>query len=377
MSKIVCDICGTSYDDSMGACPVCGWNPGGDLDVDAASDMDMDEVLSLNFQEEEKPAAPVAPAAAAAAAATGKAALDVKAVQNRRRPAAKPVKAEKPAEDEDDEDDEEDSCSNGFLVFILILLILALLAVSAYIGWTKIIKPRMGSDDNKPQETISATIDDTVPATTDVAPIIAETVTVPVEETTEPGIPCTNLSLVGGMDTLTFKGQYWRLMVKAEPDNTTEKVIYTSGDESVVTIDEYGRVTAVGEGETVIIVTCGSKRIETPAVVSFATEATEATTAAGGETGTATTTTGTTVSTPTSGAVLKLNKTDVTIGKKGVYITLEPENGISASDVKWSTTDSSVATVWGGNVTAIGRGTCVVIAEYNGQKAQCVIRVKY
>lgn len=375
MSKIVCDICGTSYDDSMGSCPVCGWNPGGDLDVDAANDMDMDEVLNLNFQEEEKSAAPAA--AAAAAATAGKAALDVKAAQSRRRP-AKPAKAPKPEEDDEDEDEEEESGSNGFLVFILILLILALLAVSAYIGWTKIIKPRMGSDDNKPQETISATVDDDDAPTTAVTPIVAETVAQPVEETTEPGVPCTNLSLVGGMDTLTFKGQYWRLMVKAEPDNTTEKVVYTSGNENVVTIDEYGRVTAVGEGETVIIVTCGSKRIETPAVVSFATEAPEATTAEGGETGTGTTTTtGTTVSTPTTGGVLKLKKTDVTIGKKGVYITLELENGISADDVKWATSDSSVATVWGGNVTAIGRGTCVITAKYNGQEAQCVVRVNY
>ena len=78
-----------------------------------------------------------------------------------------------------------------------------------------------------------------------------------------------------------------------------------------------------------------------------------------------------------AGSVLKLKKTDVTIGRRGVYITLELEGGIVADDVKWSTSDSSVATVYNGNVTAIGKGTCIITAEYNGQTAQCIVRCKF
>ena len=33
MSKIICDICGTQYDDSVGSCPVCGWDQKGDLPI--------------------------------------------------------------------------------------------------------------------------------------------------------------------------------------------------------------------------------------------------------------------------------------------------------------------------------------------------------
>ena len=89
----------------------------------------------------------------------------------RTRPA--PKKPAPVVEDEDDDEDEEEkSGSNTFLIIILVLLILALLAVSAYIGWTKIIKPRQaGSDNNKPQETITAQVDVT---------------TAPTEVTTEP-----------------------------------------------------------------------------------------------------------------------------------------------------------------------------------------------
>ena len=75
--------------------------------------------------------------------------------------------------------------------------------------------------------------------------------------------------------------------------------------------------------------------------------------------------------------MLKLKKSDVTISRRGVYITLELENGIAAESVKWSTSDSGIATVYNGNVTAIGKGTCVIRAEYNGQVAECVVRCKF
>ena len=315
----------------------------------------------------------------------GKAVFDYDAVNPRRRqpaaPAAAPASPKparpagpvKPAPVEEEEEEGEESGSNKFLVIILVVLILALLAVSGYIAYTKLWKPdRVGSDDNKPQETVATQpVENTDPV------ITQETVTETTEET-EPTIPCTELSLVASMDKLTTPGQYWRLMVKYAPENTTDTVTYTSGDESVVTVDEYGRVTAVGEGETVIVIQCGDKRIETPAVVSYATEeTTEATTAAPAEGTSGTgTSSGTTVATPSSG-VLKLKKTDITFSRQGVYITLELENGISADSVKWSTSDSGVANVYNGQVTAIGRGVCVVKAEYNGQVAECVVRCKF
>ena len=364
MSKIVCDICGTTYDDSTGACPVCGWNPGTPLDntysAEDAGDLDLDYPLDDDTD------------AADASAQKSKAVFDYDAVNPRRR---RPAPAPAPAPEEEEE---EESGSNKFLVFVLVILILALIAVSGYIAYTKLWKPsQMGSDDNKPQETISGQpADATEPAET----VAGETA--PTGETTavtEPDIPCTDLYLVATMDTLTYAGQYWRLMVQYAPNDTTDKLTFTSGDENVVTVDEFGRVTAVGEGETVITIACGDKRIEMPAVVKYPSAETEAptvapTTAAGtAESGTGTGT----VATPSSGNVLKLKKSDVTIGRRGVYITLELENGIAAEDVKWSTSDSSIATVYNGNVTAIGRGTCVIYAKYNGQVAECVVRCKF
>ena len=360
MSKMVCDICGTTYEEASGICPVCGWKPGENLSSTGSVDDLMDEDFNLDDLDDD----------AAVPPQKGKAVFDYDAVNTRRRQSPKPA----PVQEKEEEDEEEETGSNKFLVFILVVLILALLAVSGYIAYTKLWKPeKMGSDDNKPQETITAEPLET----TAHLDVITEPTTEATTEATEPTVPCTELSLVAGMDKLTFAGQYWRLMVKYAPDNTTDKVTYTSGDESVVTVDEYGRVTAVGEGETVILIQCGDKRVETPAIVSFETETTETTAApAAGTSGTGTTA-GTNVATPSNGTVLKLKKSDITIGRRGVYVTLELENGISAESVTWSTSDSGVATVYNGNVTAIGKGTCVIRAEYNGQVAECIVRCKF
>ena len=371
MSKMVCEICGTTYDDAAGACPVCGWAPGETLDPS----VDMDDILNDDFQLED-----LDETLSDTPPQKGKAVFDYDAVNPRRRQQAAPQNPPRPARppkpapvQEEEDEEEEESGSNKFLVIVLVVLILALLAVSGYIAYTKLWKPnQVGSDDNKPQQTVATEpVDVTEPET--VGSLSAETT-----EATEATIPCTELSLVASMDKLTTPGQYWRLMVKYAPENTTDTVTYTSGDESVVTVDEYGRVTAVGEGETVIVIQCGDKRIETPAVVSYATEeTTEATTAAPAEGTSGTgTSSGTTVATPSSG-VLKLKKTDITFSRQGVYITLELENGISADSVKWSTSDSGVANVYNGQVTAIGRGVCVIRAEYNGQVAECVVRCKF
>ena len=376
MSKLVCEICGTTYDDAAGACPVCGWKPGETLDTAG----DMDDILNDDFQLDDldddlADAADVPPQ-------KGKAVFDYDAVNPRRRQPGAPASPARPVNNtrptrpapaaEEDEDEEEESGSNKFLVIILVVLILALLAVSGYIAYTKLWKPnQVGSDDNKPQQTVA-----TEPmAVTE--PQVTESQIVEPTVATEATIPCTELSLVASMDTLTSQGQYWRLMVKYAPDNTTDKVTYTSGDENVVTVDEYGRVTAVGEGETVIVIACGDKRIETPAVVRYASQATEPTAAAPAEGTSGTGTTGSsTVATPSSG-VLKLKKTDITFSVRGVYVTLELENGISAESVKWSTSDSSIATVYNGQVTALGRGVCVIRAEYEGQVAECVVRCNF
>lgn len=74
-----------------------------------------------------------------------------------------------------------------------------------------------------------------------------------------------------------------------------------------------------------------------------------------------------------AGTVLKLKETDITISRQGAYVTLELENGLSVKDVIWSTSDSQIATVYNGKVTAVDKGVCVIRAEYEGQVVECVV----
>lgn len=181
------------------------------------------------------------------------------------------------------------------------------------------------------------------------------------QETEGSRIPCTGLSQIGQMSVLTHAGQYWRLMLRAEPEDTTDLIVYQSGDESVVTVDDHGRVVAVGEGVTIVTATCGQQQIAIPSAVHFE-DAPGSLPQPAQDSGSTT---------------LKLNRNDISIVRKGTFVTLELAGNIPADEVTWSTSDSSIATVSQGTVNALGRGICIITASWNGQTAECVVRCKW
>lgn len=71
-------------------------------------------------------------------------------------------------------------------------------------------------------------------------------------------VKCTGLYLAEEQAVLTEVGETYYPAVHVTPEDVTELVVYTSADETVATVDEYGKVVAVAEGETEIVVTCGS-----------------------------------------------------------------------------------------------------------------------
>ena len=357
MSKIVCDICGTTYDDSTGACPVCGWNPRTTLESTSADD----DILNDDFSLDDADSSATPPQ-------KGRAVFDYDAVNTHRRRPPRPAPAPAPAQEEEDE--EEESGSNKFLVFILVVLILALLAVSGYIAYTKLWKPKnIGDDSNRPQETVA-----TLPQDGGETVFGDETVaTEDPTEVTELTIPCTDLSLVATMDTLTFAGQYWRLMVKYTPEDTTDKVAFTSGDESIATVDANGRITAVSEGKTVIYITCGDKQLTCPVTCQFEQEtepSTEATVAAQAETAAQT------EPVETKPQVeLKLDRTDMRLQVGySTQLKLVDCGDLKPEDVEWSVEHGYIAKVENGYVTAIQSGTTEITAKYGDQTVKCIVR---
>lgn len=57
------------------------------------------------------------------------------------------------------------------------------------------------------------------------------------------------------------------------------------------------------------------------------------------------------------------------------YLKVVDSNGDKMSGATWTTDDSDVCTVEDGTVKAVGAGTAVVTASYNGETFKCVIRV--
>jgi hypothetical protein len=228
------------------------------------------------------------------------------------------------------------------------------------------------------------------------------------ETTTEPTIPCTSLVLTSGVTELTREGQYWLLHVTVLPEDTTDTLIFVSEDESVVTVNEHGRLTAVGEGETTVYIACGDKQIKCKVVVAFKEEETKPSEEAQGlepdsvehetlpeglEAVTEPTEAENTEAEKKSeqtepteeakeeasegGIVLKLEKSDVSSTVKGVSFELKLACDLKPEDVTWLTMDSKIAIVKNGVVTTIGPGQTKIVAQYEDQQVECIVRCNF
>jgi len=350
MNKIICDICGTTYPSSAESCPICGYNNETSKDI-----------LNVDINLDDMPEETAPKAVKAAPASKKKEIFDFDEVNGK--------KAEFEADDEDyDEEEEEveeeeESGHNVFAVIFLTVLIVVLLGAAGFIFFRYFL-PNMRADE--PAVTTAAVVEETA------AP------------TTEPTIPCEYMTMTNaGVAELNAEGQQFLLHVRAIPENTTDKIIYTSGDESIATVTEEGKITAVSEGETIVYISCGKYSIECPVIVKYAEETVPPTTEAileetVSETEAAEETVGEeTVPSETaalSNVTLKLKKTDILLG---VYyeFQLELDCELKQEDVTWSSEHPHIAKVDEyGNVTALKEGTTAIIAKYGDQEVQCLVR---
>lgn len=336
MSKIICDICGTTYQDTAECCPICGCSR------DTAADLLGDDLLEAAEEHKVK--------GGRFAPKKKKEIFDFDEVNA--EPEA--VDAYKDENDPYDEEEEEEDAPrhNTFVVILLTILIAGLLIAAGFI-FVRYFLPNMQGEE-------------TVPATT-VA--VMETVA----ETTEPTIPCVSMTMTSGaVAELNEEGQLFLLHVKAMPENTTDKIIYTSADESIATVTEDGKITAVSEGETTIYISCGKSSLDCKVIVKYVEETVPPTTEAAVEEVVPETTVP--AATVDPNVVLKLKKTDIRLG---VYyqFTLELDCNLEQSAVQWSSEHPHIATVdENGVVTAVKAGTTAITAKYGDQEVQCIVR---
>lgn len=334
MSKVICEICGTTYQDTAECCPICGC-PRDMSDSASDEDFTMDQMPMLNK---------------GGRFSTGKKKKEIFDFDEESDDFPE-TENEPYSSDEEDGDDEQPQQHNTAAVVILTALIVILLAATAFLFFRFLLPNLRAAEETVPTVQTEQTVQ---------------------TETTELRIPCQKLSLPGGAAELTQPGYYFLLNVVVSPEDTTDELVFTSGDESIATVSADGRITAVGEGETVIYITCGDKQLTCPVTCRFEQE-TQPATEANEETQAETAQQTEAAALPQ--VTLKLDRTDMRLQVGySTQLKLVDCGELTPEDVEWSVEHSYIAKVENGYVTALQSGTTDVIAKYGDQEVKCIVR---
>lgn len=365
MGKIICDICGTVYPDTAEACPICGYSR--DIGAELAAEEAAEDASGFD-QVSEEPAAPVR--------SPRREIFDYDAVNPEDSDSSDTYEAYEDLGDEDMLDDypdgnmpyfEEPPKSNKAVIVILVVIIIGLIAATGFLFFKYLMPNKL----NEQAQTTEAVITE-APTT---------------EPTTEPTIPCTSLVLVDGSEAKLEPGQFWLINATFQPADTTDLLTYVSEDEQVATVSAEGRVTAVAEGETRILVTCGTQQLACTVIVANAPETVAAESTESAEViaaseepkpeATEATEAPETTKPIRTDVVLKLKKTDIKFGTRGVTFTLELDCDLEPEDVIWTTSNENIARVDNGLITTVAPGTAVITAKYGEQEAKCIVRCAF
>lgn len=322
MSKIICDVCGTSYPETATQCPICGCvRPADTVTVNAENTADeMPTQGTYTYV---------------------KGGRFSKANVKKRNGGNHPVLTDPVLQDEPS--DEKTKKSDKGLTITICVLLLVIIAVVIYIAM-HFFAPGFGRTDptDKPLNNTAGT---TTANTT--------------EEPTQEDIPCVDMIISNTIVELDKVGAAHLLNVTTDPEDTTDEIQFVSSDETVATVTAGGKIVAVGPGQAVITVSCGDAEAQCRVVCTFESIPDE--------------TTEPTTEPPVSAEDFKLNREDFTMSVKGETWLLY-KGDIPVKQITWTSDNEKVATIKDGVVTAVGTGNTTVYGEYNGQKVSCIVR---
>lgn len=166
----------------------------------------------------------------------------------------------------------------------------------------------------------------------------------------EPFVPVNGVSL--SMSSLKLmKGGSETLVATVSPSNASKPtVVWKSSDESIVKVDQDGKVTAIKIGSATITATAGECFASCMVSVTI----------------------------PVSGVTL--SSSFLTLGKGETFVlvaNVSPEDAMDKTII-WSSSNNSVATVKDGTVLGVGGGTAEITATTRdgGYAAKCVVKVQ-
>lgn len=313
MSKIICDICGTAYQETAKQCPICGCVRPGDVQR-ITNEVKSNGKVSTGY-------------------------TYVKGGRFSKSNVKKRTKVQSTGKTKaDNYENNEEPKSNKGLVITAVVLLLAIIGVIAYIAirfFAPISNPNDGASTDSMQES-------------------------------HVDLSCKDIHL--DTDTVIFEqlDEARLLQVTFEPANTSDVPTFQSDNEAIVTVTDKGKITAVGEGTANITITCGAVTKVCAVTVQLPQEST-------GETVEESTGIEETVK---PAEPFRLNRKDITLGYKGESWVLYAGD-VAKNLITWSSDDETVAVFTDGKVVAVGGGMTEVHAEFDGQKATCIIRCKF
>ena len=327
MSKIICDVCGTSYPDTAEQCPICGCVRHRERRHRPASVTNEGDVTSGTYTYIKG----------------GR--FSKSNVRKRGRisqnAAAKKVSAV---------DSGSEERSNKSLTVAVIVLLLAIVAVVLYIMLHFFVPDLFTVNTKEPNST--GTSDN---ANTD--------------GSDNTGIGCTGISVDVDKITLKETNAAFLLNVTVTPENTTFDVVYESSDEAIATVSNDGKVTAVGEGEAIITITCGDQQTQCTVVCDFAEADPDDPDVPDDPDDP-----DVPVDPPVSVEGFAFNRDDFSLNKDDETWKLYTGD-VPVSQITWRSDNEKVAVIQDGVVRATGNGVTNVYAEYDGVVLDsCIVR---
>ena len=196
---------------------------------------------------------------------------------------------------------------------------------------------------------------------------------------------CTGLALSQEQVTMDEEGERIFLTAAVTPEDCDDEILYTSTDETVVTVSESGIITAVGPGEAQIIISCGTFSEVCEVTCTFGEEEkpeeetqeqTEETTE-DSQTEEETTQTETQQEQPVV-APAALSTEDFTLFYPGEETYLSVKNVPEGAAVSYVSSNAGVVTVTNdGKVTAVGNGQATITVTVGETTLTCIARCNF
>lgn len=324
MSKVICDVCGTSYPETSAQCPICGSAKTTTTPTGTGSDQPggYTYVKGGRFSKSN--------------------------VRKRNQKGKEPER--RPGRDKNPEKDS----TSGILIAIVILLAIAIVAVLCYLGVRVFLSDNTPDLGGNNQPALTQPTDPSDPS----------------DPSKPSGIPCTGVSVTRPIIEFNAAGNAQLLSCSVIPSNTTDLLQFSSSDPTVATVSDKGLVTAVSGGQAIITITCGNMTAQCQVNCRFdgytaPTEPSDPTEP--------------TVTVP-AGYELKLKLKEFTMSAKypnpvGLYVS---DAVVKATDITWTSDDPAIATVnEKGVVSAVSRGWTTIRATYGDQTVSCKVIVAF